>query len=373
MIKNTKYYSKKIGNLAKGCQLCVKGSKLVLFVTGLCPRACYYCPISDKKYKKDVIYADEWKVDNIDEIIREGELIKAEGAGITGGDPLVKLRRTCDCIESLKNRFGSKFHIHLYTSFDLVNSKTLKKLYDAGLDEIRFHANVDSNKLWGRIELAQEFDWDIGIEIPAIPGKLNEMKKLVDYFSDKIDFLNLNELEVADNKVSKLLKLGYKVKDKLSYGIKGSEEVALKLMDYIDKNYADANVHYCTAKLKDKVQLAERIKRRAKSVKQSFQKITSEGTLIHGVIYLEKPGFGYNKNINKGKKAKLAKLNKIKSRLVKKYKISKIVLDKQKPRLLTSVSLVKKLKKQIKEMGLVPAIVEEYPTYDQTEIEIEFL
>ena len=67
--------------------MCVKGEKLVLFVTGLCPRQCYFCPISDKKYKKDVIYADEWPVTNIHQIIEEAKLIDAKGAGFTGGDP----------------------------------------------------------------------------------------------------------------------------------------------------------------------------------------------------------------------------------------------------------------------------------------------
>ena len=64
-MQKTPYHSYKIGTLSKGCQLCVKGSKLVLFLTGLCPRSCYYCPISDKKYKKDVTYADEWPTNNI--------------------------------------------------------------------------------------------------------------------------------------------------------------------------------------------------------------------------------------------------------------------------------------------------------------------
>src|SRR3989344_5446174 len=105
-IKKTKWYSYRLGNIAKGCRFCVSGSKLVLFVTGLCSRACYFCPISDKKYKKDVIYADEWPITNISQVIEEAKLIDAKGAGITGGDPLCKLPRTLLSIRTLKNKFG---------------------------------------------------------------------------------------------------------------------------------------------------------------------------------------------------------------------------------------------------------------------------
>ena len=72
-IEKTKFFSKKIGNIAKGCQQCVKGQKLVLFVTGICPRKCYYCPISDKKYQHDVVYANEKPVKNIHQIIEEAK------------------------------------------------------------------------------------------------------------------------------------------------------------------------------------------------------------------------------------------------------------------------------------------------------------
>ena len=68
-IEKTKFFSKKIGNLPKGCRQCVKGQKLVFFVTGICPRRCYYCPISDKKYQHDVIYANERPVKNIHQIL----------------------------------------------------------------------------------------------------------------------------------------------------------------------------------------------------------------------------------------------------------------------------------------------------------------
>src|SRR3989344_3367655 len=178
-MQKTPYYSYKLGTLPKGCRLCVKGQKLVLFITGLCPRNCYYCPISDKKYKKDVIYADEWPATNIHQVIEEAKLIDAKGAGITGGDPLCKLWRTLFCIRQLKKEFGKNFHIHLYTSLNLINEKNLKQLRKAGLDEIRFHLDLDNSKLWAKIKLALKYSWDVGIEVPSIPKKEKQTKKLI--------------------------------------------------------------------------------------------------------------------------------------------------------------------------------------------------
>ena len=60
--------------MPRGCQLCVRGSKLVLFVTGLCSMKCYYCPISDMKRNKDDVWANEWKIEKTDDIIKEAKL-----------------------------------------------------------------------------------------------------------------------------------------------------------------------------------------------------------------------------------------------------------------------------------------------------------
>jgi pyruvate formate-lyase activating enzyme-like uncharacterized protein len=381
-VKNTKYYSKKVGELCEGCQRCVKGEKLVLFITGICPRACYFCPVSDDKINKDVIRANERIIKNekdFKSIVAEAEICDATGAGITGGDPLSRIDRTVKYIKALKEHFKDKqkkkFHIHLYTSFDLVSDGLLRRLYMAGLDEIRFHADLDNSSQWEKINLALKFNWKIGVEIPVIPDKEIDIKKLVEFMSGKIHFINLNELETADNSICELPKLGYETKDNLSYAIKDSAKVAKRILDYIAENNLKINAHFCTAKLKDKVQLGERLKRRAKNAALDFDTVTDEGLLVRGVIYTKgfEPGFGYNKKIKKLKtKENIAKIKRALSRIKKDFKLKddEILFDENKLRLLTSVKVAKKLSKKIKNKC---AIVTEYPTDDSLEMEIDFL
>jgi len=378
-IQNTRYYSKCIGGISEGCRLCVRGRKLVLFVTGLCSRRCYYCPLSEQKKNRDVIFANERPVTKDSEIIDEAEISQATSASITGGDPLVVLERTIHYIKLLKRRFGKNFHIHLYAPLELVSDESLKRLYDSGLDEIRFHPDLENRNYWDRIKLASVYDWDVGIEIPAIPGEEKRIKELIDYSEDFIKFLNLNELEISDTNAGMLLLRKFVPKDRVSYAVRGSEQTALKIMKYcLGRKFS---VHYCTAKLKDAVQLANRIKLRAKKSAEKFDITTEEGLLIRGAIYLPelKPDFEYKKRLeglNKTqKRALLRKLEGLRKKLISKYNIpeSLIKVDTEKPRIITALPIVEEIAREIRRMGALPARVKQYPTFDQMEVDVEFL
>jgi pyruvate formate-lyase activating enzyme-like uncharacterized protein len=380
-IQKTPYFSYRIGNLPKGCQLCVKGFKTVLFVTGLCPRNCVYCPISDKKHQHDVTYANEWPTSDIKDIIREAELCNAKGAGFTGGDPLVKINRTVTYIKTLKKHFGKAFHIHLYTSFDLATVERLALLHQAGLDEIRFHADLEDDKLWNRIELARKYEWDIGVEIPVIPNLSRQTEKLMQFLDRKIKFLNLNELEVADAEANQLSKLGYKTKDKLSYAVKGSETLAMSMLEFAKKKGFSYSVHFCTAKLKDAVQLAGRIRRRAKNVKKEYDIMGKDGMLTRGAIYLPYlcPAIGYDNTLRallpKQKVLILKKLAVFRKHLMREFSIPQglIAIDENKLRILTTLTVVQELSKYIRQSNMKPAIVTEYPTWDELIVELEWV
>jgi uncharacterized protein len=383
-IRETGFYSWKTGELADGCKYCVKGEKLVLFVTGLCSSRCDFCPISDKKLYQDVIYANERPLKDENDagaIIEEAKACDARGAGITGGDPLVKLERTVRYVELLKKTFGKEFHIHLYTPLELVTEQSLLRLYKAGMDEIRFHPKLDKPSEWEKIGIAKKYDWLVGVEIPVIPGKIHETKKLIDYAKGKIDFLNLNELELADNAVWRNKEeKELKCKDNISYALKGSDEMAQKLLKYCAK--LGIRTHYCTCKLKDQVQLAKRILRRANNVKQLFDTVTEDGMLMRGALYLPElqPSFGYHDKLEKlddeQKKKILNKLNAIREDILKQEELPQhmLLLDEHKLRLITSPWLARIINvKEIKEIGLVKAVVTEYPTFDALEVEVDIL
>ena len=122
----------------EGCIQCQMGSKLVLFITGNCHWQCDYCPLSETRRDIDWMFANERRCDSFEEVIEEAKAMKATGAGITGGDPLMARERTLEGIKALKKEFGESFHIHMYTSIPF-NPEYALDFANAGLDEIRFH------------------------------------------------------------------------------------------------------------------------------------------------------------------------------------------------------------------------------------------
>jgi pyruvate formate-lyase activating enzyme-like uncharacterized protein len=375
-IEKTGHFSYKINELPKGCRHCVRGEKLVLFITGKCSTNCCYCPISDNRKNKDDVWANEWKVKGRDDVLEEARLCSAKGAGITGGDPLLRLDRTIKYILLLKSAFGKDFHIHLYTPLTLVTKLKLQKLYDAGLDEIRFHPRLDRPDEWRRILMAEKFGWDIGIEIPAFPDKGREMARLVEFAKPHVKFININELEMSDSNACQLSNLGFAVKNRLSYGVRGSEKLALALLDGLVSS--QLNVHYCPARLKDAVQMRNRIARRASNIARKFDSITPDGTLLRGAIYLKSlmPGFDYKLRLQTAKKGFfLKRLYKIKKDIKADNRLAfdSIEVDRNKLRIISAVNTVKRLASYLKARNLVPAIVEEYPTYDALEVDVRFI
>ncbi len=275
-------------NIPKGCQLCLKGAKVVFFLNGICqkPDHCsWYCPISDERKGENNTFADEIQVFSNEDLLIEISKINAKGMSITGGEPLLEsnLEKTLDYIKYVKSMKGKKFHIHLYTNGINFNESIAEKLAEAGLDEIRFH--LPTNK-WEGIKFALNKGISVGAEVPVIPTHeyTKYLENLILYL-DKIgaDFINLNEFEICYPNSQYLKERGFHLKKGTIASVENSKETAIALVKRLaPKTFL--KIHFCTIRAKDYHQLKNRYLRRAKTIKLPYEEITDEGLFIYTII-----------------------------------------------------------------------------------------
>ncbi|PJE81256.1 radical SAM protein [Candidatus Pacearchaeota archaeon CG10_big_fil_rev_8_21_14_0_10_32_42] len=333
-MKETKYESFVTGRLAEGCKLCVKGEKMVLFVTGLCSRGCDFCPLSKLRKSVDKTYANERPVKFLKDLFKEVRVSGAKGCSITGGDPLLKIKRTEKFGNALKKKFGKKFHIHIYLSTTLVDEKNLKIISNFA-DEVRFHPDFDKpiEEEIEKIKLASKF-WkkkNIGIEVPSFPDKINKIYNFILKTKDYFSFLNLNELEAGEVLGPSMTKK-YKLNEN-GYTVKNSILAGKKLISLIEKDGLKLNMNLCTSKLKVWHQYGERLKN-YKPFK--FSKMTDEGTLVYFSVSVEEEKFLKKEDFH---------------------------LDSEKNQLIINPTKALSLKDKVEVYK-----IEEYPTYDREEI-----
>jgi pyruvate formate-lyase activating enzyme-like uncharacterized protein len=130
-------------------------------------------------------------------------------------------------------------------------------------------------------------------------------------------------------------------------------------------------------KTKNMVQMANRLKIRAKNSALSFDKVTKDGFLYRGAAYLKgfEPGFNHQNRLNARKKEDIIKLGEIAKGLIKSNIIKEkdIFIDAPRMRLLLSAEKTESLAPTLKKRDLLPAIVKEYPTSDYFTLELEFI
>ena len=222
------------------------------------------------------------------------------------------------------------------------------------------------------------------------------MKKIYGF----ADFINLNELEISDTNSNLIIDSGFIPEDTYSYSIEGSKELALKIMQYVQKinsNKIDKlkilekngleskkfksyklNMHFCTCELKDAFQLKNRMKRRLKNILTPFDSIEQEvlvkkTAIYHNILTPENFKTDYEA-LKKEKKEKLeSNLLKL-SKLLHKYNV-KYLLESDR------IIIFKKDLEKIQNLILnnedsisknySAFEISEYPTSDKTIMEIQ--
>jgi uncharacterized protein len=276
----------------------------------------------------------------VEDVIEEVKASRATSAGITGGDPLLHFDRTVKFASALKNKFGKKFHIHIYLPTKLVTEEKLKKLKEY-VDEARFHPEflINTNKVVEdikKIEMAEKIfgKQDIGLEMPMIPERKEEILDFILGVEDYVSFVNLNEFELSETNFDRITE-NYELEEG-GYVVKGSIEAGKWVLNELNKKKSKLKVHMCTAELKNSFQFVNRLKRHEIL---PYGKKTKDGTVIYLIV-----------------KSKLNEKN--------------TFYDEKKKRTILSQSVARKLLKEGKEKIIR---VEEFPTYDAIETEEEII
>jgi len=283
----------------EGCIQCQMGSKLVLFVTGNCHWQCDYCPLSESRRDIDWMFANERRCETFDEVIEEARAMRATGAGITGGDPLMARERTLEGIARLKAEFGPGFHLHMYTSIPF-RPEWASEFAEAGLDEIRFHLlDLEAERYRETIAACSEAGILTGVEIPCEPDREGDLLELLETLRDlEVSFLNLNELEITVGNHHNMELRGFNLSTEITAGAAGSAELAIAMRDRVMaaergdpdpkdgemREAYDYHLKFCTAVYKDAGQMRRRFLRRGEATIAPHEVLTDDGTLLFGAI-----------------------------------------------------------------------------------------
>ena len=257
---------------SRGCEQCAKGGKMVVFVYGYCDqRDCFYCPLGENRKNVTDVYANERKVECDQDLIDEAHRMDALGSSITGGEPQEVLDRTCRYISLLKEEFGEDHHVHLYTGIT-GGRENMRRLAEAGLDEIRFHPPFE---LWGELHgteweeilyTAREEGLTPAFEIPGIRGE-----------TEFLEFLD-------DGNYRRMQEEGFERREGHMSAVEGSHEVLETMGDH-------EQVYFCTSVFKDAAQHRNRLKRMAQNVRRPFDEVTDDGTIVYGKTWVEPDHF----------------------------------------------------------------------------------
>ena len=268
----TKIYS---GELSPGCKLCSEGSWSCLFINGRCNRTCFYCPTSQDEiglpttnnvtFRSPADYAAYLEQFNL------------RGMSLSGGEPTLTPGRCLAFLTAAKRKLGASLHSWLYTNGSMINKELLFKLRDAGLDEIRFDIGALDYSL-EKATLAVGIIPTVTVEIPAIPEKIDVLKKRLVQMADlNIKHLNLHQLRLTNYNYNRLKGRPYTYLHGEKVTVLESELTALELIQYGLQNKIELPINYCSFIYKHRYQRAAARGRGTELFQQRWETRTAAG------------------------------------------------------------------------------------------------
>ena len=263
--------------LSPGCVECGAGAWSCLFISGKCNRDCFYCPTSQDEIGLPTTNTLSFRRPR--DYVAYLERFGFKGMSISGGEPLLTPGRTLAFIAAARAHFGKGLHIWLYTNGTLLDREILRRLREAGLDEIRFDIGAADYAL-KKVALAAEIIPCVTVEIPAIPEEFELMKeKLTEMRAVGGSHLNLHQLRLTPHNFDKLIRRDYTYLHGEKVTVLESELTALRLIRHGLERGIDLPVNYCSFVYKNRFQKAAARRRNAPFVKKGFEDLTESGYL----------------------------------------------------------------------------------------------
>lgn len=247
--------------LSPACENCKTGvGSTTLFFSLQCPRQCYFCFNPNQEgyeyYRQNLRNC----VQELQEIHQQE--IKISHLALSGGEPLLYPVEVVNFFQTALELFP-KVYTRLYTAGDLLNPDLLGVLRENGLNEIRFSLKLEDpeevrSRVLDYIALAKSYIPVVMVEMPIIPGTLEEMKKLLSRLNDlDINGINLLEFCYPFYNAGEFRSRGFEIKNPpfnvlYDYWYAGglpidrSELECLDLLEYAVEQHLKLGVHYCS-------------------------------------------------------------------------------------------------------------------------------
>lgn len=236
----------------KGCVSCLFGDGLGgVRKTHQCNLLCKFCYYHDNIDTQEPIPDGMWEIGDTLYYEEDIDLLlsiqkKPSGVAYVYLEPFLEIEKYYGIIKKLSD---AKIYQHMYTNGSLCTRENLKKLGEAGLNELRFNLGAVkcSDKVIENMAIAKEYIPMVGIETPMTPEFYEEFQNKKDkILATGIDFINCAELHFGEDNINNY------VGEKMYMARRGyisplwSREITFKMM----KNSCDENwnvvVHDCS-------------------------------------------------------------------------------------------------------------------------------
>jgi len=204
-------YVGKDEKFSSGCKSCLLGTGLsAVRKTNKCNIQCKFCYNYGELDQIPPIGEGLWEIGGTKFYEQDIDLLlsiskKPTGISYVYLEPFMEIEKYYGVIAKF-HRAG--IHQHMYTNGLCVTEESLKKLAEAGLDELRFNLGGTNcaDKVIRNMALAKRYIPDVGIETPMTPEFFETFfQKKEQILATGIDFINCAELHLNENNLGNYL------------------------------------------------------------------------------------------------------------------------------------------------------------------------